>query len=65
MYFLSNQTGGYCLTDCPTVYYVKTGTNCLSCHKTCKTCNGITSANCHSCVDGLYLYSGYCRYVCP
>ncbi len=65
MYFLSNQTGGYCLTACPTLYYVRTGTNCLSCHKTCKTCNGVTSANCHSCVDGLYLYSGYCRYVCP
>ena len=65
MFFLSNQTGGYCLSQCPTTLYVTTGTNCLSCHKTCFTCNGVTSSSCSSCATGLYLYGGYCRYVCP
>lgn len=39
--------------------------NCLPCHKTCKTCNGISSADCITCATGLYFYNGYCRYVCP
>lgn len=64
-YFLSNMTGGYCLPICPTQYYVQTSTSCLSCHSTCLECNGVTSSDCSKCASGLYLYNGYCRYVCP
>ena len=63
--FLANISGGYCIDTCPTEYYVETGSNCLDCYLTCKTCIGVTSSSCTSCIDGLYLSSGMCRYVCP
>lgn len=64
-YFLANISGGYCLDSCPTEYYVRTGFNCLDCYTTCKTCNGVSSSSCLTCVSGLFLSDGMCRYVCP
>lgn len=63
--FLGNITGKYCLADCPNYYYYRSGTNCLDCYTTCKTCGGVNSNNCLTCISGLYLSSGMCRYVCP
>jgi hypothetical protein len=63
--FLGNISGKYCLVSCPTNYYFTSGTNCLDCYSTCKTCNGVNSYNCLTCVSGLYLSGGMCRYVCP
>lgn len=63
-YFLSNSTGGYCLGSCPSEGYVTDVDQCSPCHETCSSCNGLTSADCHSCKAGLYLQDGYCRYVC-
>lgn len=63
--FLANITGKFCLSTCPVYYYYQFGINCLDCYRTCKTCNGVNNDNCLTCIDGLYLSSGMCRYVCP
>lgn len=64
-YFLANISGKYCLSSCPVLYYFQSGTNCLDCYSTCQTCNGTNSDTCTTCLDGLYLSAGMCRYVCP
>lgn len=63
--FLANVSGKYCLGTCPSEYYYRSGDNCLDCYTACKTCQGTTSVDCLTCVDGLYLSNGMCRYVCP
>lgn len=63
--FLSNSSGKYCLSTCPTNYYYQSGGNCLNCYSTCLTCNGSTSGNCITCIQGLFLSAGMCRYICP
>jgi proprotein convertase subtilisin/kexin type 5 len=50
---------------CPTLYYFQSGGNCLPCYSTCSTCNGTNSDQCLTCIDGLFLSQGMCRYVCP
>ena len=64
-YLLSNSTGGYCVSVCPVIGYIQIGTKCQNCDPTCSSCNGIASNNCYNCTPNYYLYSGYCRYVCP
>lgn len=63
--FLANVSGKYCLGTCPSEYYYRSGDNCLDCYTACKTCQGTTSVDCLTCIDGLYLSNGMCRYVCP
>ena len=53
-FYLSNQTGGYCLSDCPSEGYVRTSI-CQACHESCLTCDGLTSSHCTNCHDGYYL----------
>ena len=65
-YLLTNSTGGYCLTACPTLGYIQIGsTSCQSCDSTCSSCNGVGASQCFNCSTGYYLWSGYCRYICP
>lgn len=64
-YLLTNSTGGYCLTACPTSGYIQVGTNCQTCDPTCNTCNGVSANQCSNCSTNYYEYTGYCRYVCP
>jgi proprotein convertase subtilisin/kexin type 5 len=64
-YLLANSSGGYCLASCPTIGYIQVGTNCKTCDPTCNTCNGVSANQCADCAANYYLYSGYCRYVCP
>lgn len=64
--FLSNVTGGYCLSSCPTSgYYQSGGVSCLACDSSCAYCSGSSTSQCTSCPNGTYLSSGYCRLVCP
>lgn len=63
--FLGNISGKYCLSTCPANYYYRSGSNCLDCYSTCETCSGTAANNCSTCVQGLYLSNGMCRYVCP
>ena len=63
--FLANSTGKFCLNICPSYYYYTSGTNCIDCYFTCKTCQGTGSTDCLTCIDGLFLSNGMCRYVCP
>jgi len=64
-YLLTNSTGGYCLSVCPTQGYIQIGTTCQTCDPTCLTCNGISANQCADCATNYYYYQGYCRYVCP
>jgi len=66
---LTNSTGGYCLSACPTVGYIQNTQNgtttCQPCDTTCNSCNGVGADKCYNCSVGYYLSGGYCRYVCP
>lgn len=65
-YLLTNYSGGFCLTACPSTGYVPSGgTTCQPCDITCATCNGVSASQCVACANGYYFYSGYCRYICP
>ena len=64
-YLLTNATGGYCVTTCPTIGYIEIGVNCQPCDSTCSSCNGVNANECANCSANYYFHSGYCRYVCP
>ncbi|KAL4482877.1 hypothetical protein ABPG74_018903 [Tetrahymena malaccensis] len=51
-YFLQN---GRCLTACEDGFY-SSGTTCLPCNQTCKTCNGPSTTNCLTCNEDQYLF---------
>lgn len=52
----------FCKLDCGEGNYLEEGTGspCLACHGTCKTCNGATSNDCLSCFDGFVLDGSDC-----
>lgn len=63
--FLSNVTGGFCLSACPVIGYFESGGICLACDISCLDCSGSSSSQCTVCFNETYLSSGYCRLVCP
>ena len=45
-YLLTNTTGGYCMTSCPTLGYYNDSSQCIPCYSSCKTClAGLISSN--------------------
>ena len=55
-----------CVSNCATSYFGDTSNRiCKTCDVSCKTCNGITSFNCTSCVSSLILFQSSCVTSCP
>lgn len=63
-YGLSLETQKICVTACLSNYYIS-GSLCLPCDPSCKTCFGGTSSSCSSCLSGLILFQQNCLEKCP
>ncbi|XP_063885992.1 extracellular matrix organizing protein FRAS1-like isoform X2 [Scylla paramamosain] len=56
---------GHCQEECSLGFYKSQDNTCLSCHPSCKTCNGARISSCTSCPHYLFLSGSYCLSVCP
>lgn len=63
--YISNLTGGYCITSCAPIGFFKSGGSCIACDISCLNCSGASTSQCTACPNTTYLSSGYCRFVCP
>lgn len=64
-FLITNLTGSFCITACPTIGYFPSAPNCLTCDSSCYKCSGASQSECTACPNSTYLSSGYCRMVCP
>lgn len=63
----SNSTflyNGGCLSSCPSLTTVESGSKCVDCVSPCQTCEG-TQYTCTSCIAGKYFYFNSCVTTCP
>jgi hypothetical protein len=52
------------VSACPNGYYAS-GTACVPCHVTCKTCTGGLNSNCLTCYSYRWVSLGACVAQCP
>ena len=54
--------------DCTCIenyFYLEREDSCEKCYETCAVCDGVSSAQCISCMSGYFLHLGVCLDQCP